>query len=89
MNHLSIGQIVISKSGRDKNRMFIIMDIQGEYVYLVDGQLRKLEKPKKKKTKHIQQTKYVDKTLQYKLIEYQKIQNAEIRKTIQLYQAEK
>lgn len=45
----SKGQIVFSKCGRDKGRAFIVYDFNEEYVFIVDGDLRKLEKPKKKK----------------------------------------
>lgn len=52
---LSIGQLVKSKSGRDKEECFIVYDIiDKNYVLLVDGKLRKLSKPKKKKIKHLQ-----------------------------------
>lgn len=52
---LSVGQIVKSKSGRDKGECFIVYEIlDDEYVLLVDGKLRKLDKPKKKKVKHLQ-----------------------------------
>ena len=51
---LKIGQIVKSKSGRDKGRLFIIYEIvDNQYVKLVDGDLRKLENPKLKKVKHL------------------------------------
>lgn len=53
---LSIGQVVYSKSGRDKRRPFIITAADNEYVYLVDGDVRQFTKPKKKKIKHIQVT---------------------------------
>lgn len=56
---LSIGQIVYSKSGRDKGRIFIILNIEGYYLYLADGKLRTATKPKKKKVKHIQPTKEI------------------------------
>ena len=49
---LVTGQIVYSKAGRDKKRCFIILKVEGEYVYLADGELRKVESPKKKKVKH-------------------------------------
>ena len=32
----------------------MIKEVCGEYVYLVDGRLRQLEHPKKKKRKHVQ-----------------------------------
>ena len=50
------GQIVFSKRGRDKGNAMIIIAACGEYAYLVDGRLRPLNKPKKKKAKHIQFT---------------------------------
>ena len=53
------GQIVFSKRGRDKGRAMIVIAVDGEYAYLVDGKYRPLEKPKKKKAKHIQVTKDV------------------------------
>jgi len=49
------GQLVISKAGRDHNRHFIVLQIVDEqFVLLVDGDLRKIENPKLKKTKHLQ-----------------------------------
>ncbi|MCL2405097.1 MAG: RNA-binding protein [Defluviitaleaceae bacterium] len=55
------GQIVFSRQGRDSGRAMIVIAVNcdGEYVYLVDGKLRLLEKPKKKKAKHIQITKSI------------------------------
>ncbi len=48
------GRICISKSGRDKGRVFIIKAVLDEsYVLIVDGVMRKLDKPKKKKLKHL------------------------------------
>jgi len=50
------GQIVYSKRGRDKGNAMIVIAADGEYAYLVDGKSRLLDKPKKKKAKHIQIT---------------------------------
>lgn len=51
---LKIGQIVKSKAGRDKGRVFIISRILDEqHVLVYDGDLRKLSSPKKKKVKHL------------------------------------
>jgi ribosomal protein L14E/L6E/L27E len=54
-----IGQIVITKKGRDKGKPFVVINIQSEYLYLVDGKLRTLLKPKKKKIMHVQPTNSV------------------------------
>ncbi len=49
-----IGRIVYSKSGRDAKRYFIVVGaLNEEYVYIADGRLRTVSKPKKKKVKHL------------------------------------
>ena len=62
------GQIVISKQGRDKGLPFVVVAIEGEFLYLADGKLRKIQNPKKKRPKHIQATNYIDVQLQDALI---------------------
>lgn len=52
------GQIVKSKAGRDAGRHFVIFEVLDEdYVQIVDGDLRKVEKPKKKKRRHLAMTR--------------------------------
>ena len=62
-----IGEFAKSKAGHDKEEIFIIINIEEEYVYLVDGKSRILDKPKKKKIKHIQVINQIDEELQRKL----------------------
>lgn len=51
---ISVGQIVKSKAGRDMGRLFLVLDvIDSSYVFVVDGKLRKLSNPKKKKIRHL------------------------------------
>ena len=48
------GQVVRSKKGRDEGKVYIIIDIiDDDLLLLVDGKLRKLDRPKKKKVKHL------------------------------------
>lgn len=52
--NFNVGDIVKSKAGRDAGRYFAVWEIlDGMYVTIVDGDLRKLEKPKKKKIRHL------------------------------------
>ena len=48
------GMLVKSKAGRDKDCIYVIGDVKNEYVYLADGKIRPLERPKKKKLMHVQ-----------------------------------
>ena len=42
------GRVVISKSGRDKGRPFLVVELLEEpYVLIADGALRRLKQPKK------------------------------------------
>ncbi len=50
------GSIVFSKAGRDKGMLFLVVKREGEYAYVSDGKLRKIENPKRKKIKHLQGT---------------------------------
>lgn len=48
------GQIALSLAGRDKGRVFMIVDtIDENYLLIADGLLRKIDKPKRKKQKHL------------------------------------
>ena len=49
-----IGELATSKAGHDKDRLYMIVGEEEEWVYLCDGRLRGVEHPKKKKKKHIQ-----------------------------------
>ena len=48
------GMFATSKAGHDKGNVYFIIREDQEYVYLVDGKLRTLDKPKKKNKRHIQ-----------------------------------
>ncbi len=48
------GSIAVSTAGRDRNKVFIIVGVLDEkYVLIANGKSRKIEKPKKKKLKHL------------------------------------
>ena len=50
---VSVGDLVVSRAGRDKGRPFVVLSAEEGFVYLVDGDLRKLDRPKKKKRMHV------------------------------------
>lgn len=71
-----IGQFVKSKAGRDKDRIFIIIEIVDEvYVRIVDGDLRRIESPKRKKIKHLAKMNQVSDDIQQKLNDNRKVTN--------------
>ena len=54
MDRFEKGMLVRSKAGHDTGEIFVITGTEDAYVYLADGRLRTLQKPKKKKKKHVQ-----------------------------------
>ncbi len=81
---LSIGQVVKSRAGRDKGRIFVVLEIvDKEYVYVVDGDLRKLDNPKKKKVKHLVVYNTVLQEFKEKIENNVKINNSYVRKILE------
>ncbi len=81
----TVGQVVYSKSGHDKGRAFMIIDIEGEYLYLTDGRTRTVDKPKKKKLKHVQVTGYLDADLKDRIESRGQLLNADFVKALKKY----
>ena len=50
------GQLVRSKAGRDKTRTLAVLAVEEQMLLLADGDLRKLDNPKRKKKQHVAPT---------------------------------
>lgn len=48
------GMLAVSKAGRDRGSLYVIIKEAGEDVYLADGRNRTISRPKRKNRKHIQ-----------------------------------
>jgi ribosomal protein L14E/L6E/L27E len=81
----STGQVVFSKSGRDKSLPFIVVAVDGDYVYLADGRLRLLEKPKKKKKMHVQICNDIIEEIKAKLDNNLYLNDSDLRKALKPY----
>ncbi|MBT3319184.1 MAG: RNA-binding protein [Clostridia bacterium] len=85
---VQVGRIAVSKAGRDTGRVFVIKQvIDTYYVYIVDGDLRKMDRPKKKKLKHLKLSENVLDSIADKLKEGTKVFDAEIRSAIRSLQS--
>lgn len=87
--NLEKGQLVKSKAGRDKGRLFIIKEIiNDKHVYIMDGKLRKVSNPKKKKIKHLIVYKRIFKEFQEQVKSNNEITNTFVKKLIETYEEE-
>ncbi len=51
---IEVGTVVVSRAGRDRGRAFLVTALDGsEFVWISDGDLRTIAKPKRKKRKHL------------------------------------
>ena len=82
-----IGCFVQSKAGRDAGKSYVIINSHCEYVYLVDGIIRTLDKPKKKNIKHINKLNYSS-ALITEAINKKQVINEDIKRAIKLSQTE-
>lgn len=57
MQKIFEGNVVFSKKGRDKGHMFVVLlSLDDDFVLVCDGDRRKVEKPKRKRRKHLSAT---------------------------------
>lgn len=54
MDRYKVGMLARSKAGHDAGKVYVIIDTDDAYVYLADGEIRTLDRTKKKKKKHVQ-----------------------------------
>ena len=86
MNELMVGQVVRSKAGRDKGQFMVVLSIiDDNYVYVSNGELRKVGKPKKKKIKHLSKTNHITTTIRDKMKSKQEVTNSDIKKEIESF----
>lgn len=77
-----IGCFATSIAGHDYNNIYVIIDADDEYVYLVDGKIRKVNNPKKKKLKHVQLIKRTDDTITGRINNNVALSNEDIKYAI-------
>ena len=54
LSTIGISDVVKSTAGRDQNELFYVIDADELYVTLANGKDRPLDRPKRKKRKHVQ-----------------------------------
>ena len=72
---IKLGSIVKSIAGKEKDKFFLIIEIDENYVMIADGKRRPLENPKKKKIKHLEFIKQLD-------VDISTLNNSRLRKLV-------
>lgn len=61
---------------------FIVIESDEKYVSLVDGATHKIERPKKKKIKHVELTEMYSEVIAEKVMNKNKISNQDLKKAL-------
>ena len=86
MSQLSRGDIVFSKMGRDQGRYYIVVDADEKFAFIVDGKLHKIQKPKKKKFRHLIDLGAKSAVIEEKIKNGEELTNPAIRKAVSEYE---
>lgn len=85
MEEYGVGMMVRSLAGHDKGKVYMILDVKEPYVYLVDGKIRTLEHPKRKRIKHIQVNRHIPEWIQMVIQEGRDLQDSDVIRGIREY----
>ena len=79
---INISDVVVSKAGRDKEKWFYVIGEDQEFLLLANGKDRPLDKPKRKKRKHVEKVLRSETRVADKLRLGDKVLNGELRRDL-------
>ena len=88
ISEINISDVVISTAGRDQGKLFYVIGTDPVYLTLANGKDRTLEKPKRKKRKHIQKVLRSETRVAEKLRLGDKVLNSELRRDLAFHARE-
>ena len=82
ISEINVSDVVTSTAGRDQGKLFYVIGTDPVYLTLANGKDRTLEKPKRKKRKHIQKVLRSETRVAEKLRHGDKVLNSELRRDL-------
>ena len=79
---INISDVVVSTKGRDQGQWFYVIAEDQTYLFLANGKDRTLDKPKRKKRKHVQKVLRSETRVAEKLRLGDKVLNSELRRDL-------
>ena len=74
--------VVRATAGRDQGKLFFLLDTDDQYLFLVNGKDRPLDKPKRKKCKHVQKVLRSETRVALSFRAGDKVLNSELRRDL-------
>ena len=85
ISDISISDVVVSTAGRDQDTLFYVIGEDGLFLLLANGKDRPLDRPKRKKRKHVQKVLRSETRVANKLLTGDKVLNSELRRDLQFH----
>ena len=82
LSDIQIADVVIATAGREKGKLFYVTQVDENYLSLVNGKDRTLERPKRKKRKHVERVLRSETRVAEKLKQGDKVLNSELRRDL-------
>jgi len=79
---IMISDVVTSTAGRDQGKLFYVIGTDQVYLLLVNGKDRTVEKPKRKKRKHVRKVLRPETRVAGKIRTGDKVLNSELRRDL-------
>ena len=79
---ISVSDVVVSTAGRDQGQFYYVISTEDQFLMLVNGKDRTLDKPKRKKRKHVQRVLRPETRVAAKLRTGDKVLNSELRRDL-------
>ena len=79
---INISDVVVSKAGHDQDKWFYVIGEDQEFLLLANGKDRPLDKPKRKKRKHVEKVLRSETRVAEKLRHGDKVLNGELRRDL-------
>ena len=87
-DNINISDVVVSTAGHDQGELFYVIGMDEQFLYLANGKDRSLDKPKRKKRKHVQKVLRSETRVVEKLIHGDKVLNSELRRDLAFHAKE-
>ena len=82
LSDIQIADVVIATAGREKGKLFYVLNVDDQYLLLGNGKDRTLDRPKRKKRRHIQKVLRSDTNVAQRLLSGDKVLNSELRRDL-------
>ena len=82
IENYEISDVVEATAGREAGKWYFVVSTEDQYVLLANGKDRPLEKPKRKKCKHVRKVLRPDTRVAQKLCKGDKVLNSELRRDL-------